>query len=199
MLLFWKSTDYAAILDARDFLRTGEARKRFARGASWRRAGQGEVERLFMKKTEIEERVRDAHSQLLMALEGLSEEQGTQTGLNAQWSVRDALSHIVAWEIQGADAISDIQNGTWKPQRLTKELIDNFNARAVEERRERSLAEVRAEFDAAHSRMQSLIASLPDEVEEASPSYKFIEGVTFKHMAHHAAQIEEWKRKQSNQ
>ncbi|HYY57090.1 MAG TPA: DinB family protein [Pyrinomonadaceae bacterium] len=149
-----------------------------------------------MKKTEIEERVRESHARLAKALEGLSEEQATRVGLNPQWSVRDALAHIVAWEIQGANIVDEIQNGTWKPQRLNKEMIDDFNARAVEERRERSLGEVREEFDAAHSRMEGLIASLPDEVEESSPTYKFIEGVTFKHMAHHAAQIEEWRRKQ---
>lgn len=149
-----------------------------------------------MKKTEVEERVRESHSQLLKALEGLSEEQGTQVGLNPQWSVRDALSHIVAWEIQGANIVSEIQAGTWKPQRLNKEMIDDFNAQAVEERRERSLMEVRSEFDEAHDRMQSLIATLPDEIDESSPTYKFIEGVTFKHMGHHAAQIEEWRQKQ---
>jgi hypothetical protein len=44
--------------------------------------------------------------------------------------------------------------------------------------------------------MENLIASLPEEIDEASPTYKFIEGVTFRHMAHHAAQIEEWKQKQ---
>ncbi len=152
-----------------------------------------------MKKTEIEERVRDTHAQLAKALEGLTEEQGTRVGLNPEWSVRDALAHIVAWEIQGANIVSEIQAGTWKPQRLNKEMIDDFNARAVEERRERSFGEVRGEFDAAHSRMQGLIATLPDEIDESSPTYKFIEGVTFRHMAHHAAQIEEWKQKQSNQ
>ncbi|MBA3767564.1 MAG: DinB family protein [Acidobacteria bacterium] len=149
-----------------------------------------------MKKTEIEERVRDTHAQLAKALEGLTEEQGTRVGLNPEWSVRDALAHTVAWEIQGANIVSEIQAGTWKPQRLNKEMIDDFNAQAVEERRERSFGEVRDEFDAAHNRMQGLIATLPDEIDESSPTYKFIEGVTFRHMAHHAAQIEEWKQKQ---
>jgi len=149
-----------------------------------------------MKRTEIEERVRESHAKLAKALEGLSEEQGTRVGLNAQWSVRDALAHIVAWEIQGANNIAEIQAGTWKPQRLNREMINDFNARAVEDRRERSFGEVREEFDAAHGRMESLIASLPDDVDESSPTYKFIEGVTFKHLAHHATQIEEWRRKQ---
>jgi hypothetical protein len=148
-----------------------------------------------MKKTEIEERVRDSHLKLLKALDGLTEEEAARVGLNPQWSIKDALAHVVAWESQGADTIREIQAGTWKPQRLNKEMIDEFNARAVEVRRELSMREVSDEFNAAHSRMESLIASLPDEIEESSPTYKFIEGVTFRHMTHHAAQIEEWRDK----
>lgn len=149
-----------------------------------------------MKKSEIEQRVEEAHVKLLRALDGLTEEEATRVGLNPRWSVKDALAHIVAWELHGADAISEIQAGTWKPQRMNRELIDNFNAHAVEVRRDFSMREVSDEFNAAHARMVSLIATLPDEIEESSPTYKFIEGVTFRHMTHHAAQIEEWRQKQ---
>lgn len=146
-----------------------------------------------MKKSEIEERVRASHEKLTGALEGLSEEQAARTGLNPQWSIKDALAHIAAWEIEGARILREIQAGVWKPQRLNARLIDDFNARVVEERMGRSFAEVRDEFDRAHGEMQQVIATLPDEIDEKSPTYKFIEGVTFRHHAHHAAQIEDWK------
>lgn len=148
-----------------------------------------------MKKNEIVERVRASHQKLTDALEGLTEEDGTSPGLNAQWSIKDALSHITAWEIEGARSIREIQAGTWKPGKLNRELIDDFNARAVAERAARSFAEVREEFDAAHSEMERVIAALPDEIDEKSPTYKFIEGVTFKHHAHHAAQIANYREK----
>ena len=149
-----------------------------------------------MKKTELMERVRGSHEKLVKALEGLTEEEATRTGLNPQWSIKDALSHVVAWEIEGVRVISEIQGGTWKPQKFDKQSIDEFNARAVESRRENSMSEVRIEFDEAHQEMERTIASLlPEEVDESSPAYKFVEGVTFRHHAHHAAQIEEWKEK----
>lgn len=147
-----------------------------------------------MKKTELQERVRESHQGLVTALEGLSEDEATRVGLNQNWSVRDALSHIAAWEIEAARIINEIKNGTWKPQRLNKETIDEFNRQAVESRRERSMPQVREEFDAAHSEMERLIETLPEEVDESTPTYKFIENVTFKHFASHAAQIEEWKK-----
>lgn len=147
-----------------------------------------------MKKTELQERVRATHGGLVNALEGLSEEEATRKGLTEQWSIKDALSHISAWEIEAARIIGEIQNGTWKPQRLNQELIDEFNRQAVEDRQGHSMPQVREEFDAAHREMERLIESFPDEVDESSPIYKYVEAVTFKHFAHHGALIEEWKK-----
>lgn len=148
-----------------------------------------------MKKSEIKERVRTAHKRLSDALEGLSEEQATSVGLNPQWSIRDALAHITAWELEGARIVREIQAGTWKPQRLDQQQIDDFNARAVEERRSRTFAEVREEYDHAHHEIEQVIESLPDAIDEKSSTYKFIEGVTFRHHTHHAGQIEEFRSK----
>lgn len=142
-----------------------------------------------MKRTELQERVRETHGGLVAALEGLSEEDATRVGVTGQWSVKDALSHIAAWEIEAARIINEIQAGTWKPQRMNQEMIDEFNRRAVEDRRGRSFPQVREEFDAAHAEMERIIDTLPDEVDESTPTYKYIEGVTFKHFAHHAEQI----------
>ncbi len=146
-----------------------------------------------MKKTELQERVRSAHEKLTAALDGLSEEQATRTGLTSEWSVRDALSHITAWEIEGARILSEIQSGTWQPQRFDNQTIDDFNARVVEERRARSLGEVREEFDAAHAGMEEMVAQLPDEVDETTPAYNLVEAITFRHHEHHAEQIEKFK------
>jgi hypothetical protein len=150
-----------------------------------------------MKKTELLERVYVAHEKLTNALEGLTEDQATRVGLNAEWSIRDALSHITAWEIEGVRILSEISAGVWKPQKFDKEAIDEFNAHAVESRRENSMGEVRREFDEAHREMErSIVSFLPDEVDESSLAYKFVEGTTFRHHTSHAGQIEEWKLKQ---
>ena len=147
-----------------------------------------------MKKTEIQERVRAAHRKLTDALAGLSEEEAARVGLTNEWSVKDALAHISAWETEGEQRLREIAAGTWQPQRLSHEMIDDFNARAVGERKTRSWAELREEFDRAHASLEEFIASLPDEIDEKSPTYKFIEGVTFRHHEHHAGQIENYRK-----
>ena len=146
-----------------------------------------------MKRTELQERVRETHGGLVAALDGLSEEDATRAGLTEQWSIKDALSHIAAWETEAARIVKEIQAGTWKPQRMNQEMIDEFNRQAAESRRERSFPQVREEFDAAHAEMERVIASLPEEVDESSPAYKYIEAVTFKHFAHHGAQIRKFR------
>ncbi len=148
-----------------------------------------------MKKTEVLRRVREAHERLARALEGLSEEEATQTGVTSQWSVRDALGHIVAWEFKGADVISDIINGN-EPPRIDNEMIEHFNTEMVAARRTRTLAEVKAEAEAAHRRLIEVLEQLPEELDESTRLYRFTELATFGHIAHHTAQIEEWKNKQ---
>ena len=151
-----------------------------------------------MKRTELLERVRASHAKLTAALEGLTQESATRTGLNPQWSVKDALAHIVAWERVGAEAISQIQLGTYERKPFNQETIDKFNAEAVEERRDRSLEEVRAEFEEVHAAFVGVLEQLPEEIDERSGIYKFADGVAIHHHAHHAAQIEEWKKKTMN-
>jgi hypothetical protein len=180
---FWESTNNANFADNPDPGRRPE-------GSVKRRSERA------MRKTELLERTRAAHGKLVGALDGLTEEMAARVGVTSQWSVKDVLAHITAWELEGARAISEIQAGTYQPQKFTRERIDQFNAQATGERKDRLLAEARAEFDAAHRRMEQIIASLPDEVDTSSLIYRFIEGVTFKHHAHHAAQIEEWRKKQ---
>lgn len=152
-----------------------------------------------MKKTELLERVRESHGKLTAALDGLSEEEATRIGLNENWSVRDALAHIAAWEIEGARILEELQRGTWKPQKFDMQMIDDFNARATDERRMRSMEEVRAEYDEVHRRMEERLAALPDEVDESTPAYKFTEALTFLHHAHHAAQIVEYRQRLKGQ
>ena len=152
-----------------------------------------------MKKTEMLERVHASHARLVAALDALTDEEATRVGLNPRWSVKDALAHIVAWELEGTDAISKFRQGTYERKPLSPETIDRFNAEAVESRRARAMTEVRREFDETHASFVRLLESLPDEeVEEKSFIYKFTDGVAIHHHAQHAAQIEEWKKKMMN-
>ncbi|HMF55623.1 MAG TPA: hypothetical protein VK619_04635, partial [Pyrinomonadaceae bacterium] len=89
---------------------------------------------------------------------------------------------------------NEIGKGTWKPQEIDREYINGFNARAVEERNERSMREVADEYNTVHAQMKQAVAALPDDLDDSSPSFHLIELLNIKHPAHHAAQIEEWRK-----
>ncbi|HEX6624903.1 MAG TPA: maleylpyruvate isomerase N-terminal domain-containing protein [Pyrinomonadaceae bacterium] len=147
-----------------------------------------------MKKSELLERSRGAHGALVSALEGLTEETAARVGVNAQWSVKDVLAHIAAWEAEGVRRFARAGEGGGAAK-LDKEAIDSFNAAAVEERRSKSFGELREEYEEAYRGLTGALEALPDELDESSREYRFAEIVAVIHPTHHAAQIEEWKRK----
>jgi len=147
-----------------------------------------------MKKRDVLEQVAEAHQNLIRSFNGLTETEAACVGLNPSWSIKDALSHIVAWEQEGIRVIREVQDGGTGPGRRERGEIDEFNARAVQERRARPLIEILDELKLTHDRMVDLIGILPDEIDESSIIYKYIYGVTIRHMTHHASQIVEYRK-----
>ena len=145
-----------------------------------------------MKKSELLARVGEARARLDAALDGLSEEDATRVGVTPEWSVKDCLAHIAMWEREGVRVLPDILAGAYRP-RYDDETIERRNREAAAEWSGRGYAEVAGELDAAHAELERLLEGLPEELDESTPGYKFIAGVTFDHMPHHAAQIEKFR------
>jgi hypothetical protein len=148
-----------------------------------------------MKKEELLGRVNEVHHRVTNVLSGLTERQVMRVGLNAQWSVKDLLAHLTSWKERGAAELVRMESGTWQPQKMEMEAVHQFNAEVVKLRRAHSVTVVRADFEKAHDEMLRLIAALPDEVDETSPSFRVVNGTSIRHVAHHAAQLVEWKLK----
>jgi hypothetical protein len=147
-----------------------------------------------MKKDELLKRVARAHQRVTSVLDELSDEQAAQVGLNAEWSAKDLLAHLTAWKERGATELVRIKNGTWQPQKLEMAAVHKSNAEVVGNRKTDSLSAVRADFERAHNEMLGLIAALPEELDETAPAFRVVNGGVG-HIAHHAAQLEEWKLK----
>lgn len=147
-----------------------------------------------MKKAELLERARGAHAEFVGALEGWDEERAARVGVNPRWSVKDVLAHIAAWEAEAVGVLTKLRAGETVPN-FDRGMIDGFNAAAVEERNARTFEELRAEYAEAHRRIEEVLEGMPEEVDESSREYRFAEIVAVIHPAHHAAQVEEWRKK----
>lgn len=134
-------------------------------------------------------RGREAHQQLDTLLASLSEEQMTQPGVTGDWSVKDHLAHLTWW---GRRVITVLSGGVDPLDAMPggEKSEDDINANVYAANRERSLADVRADFETTHRDMQHLIETLPDET--LGQREGWISGNSDYHYNEHLAMLRAW-------
>jgi len=150
------------------------------------------------------EDVRDSlareRGKLLAALDGLSEEEMTRPGVAGQWSVRDVLAHILAWEEEAVTRLGLLAAD--RPQdfaRITnEEELNAWNARAHQRYAGLPLAEVMRRLELVQGRVLAGLDSLSDERlgtdEGPVPVHNWLPECTYAHEQEHCADILAWRR-----
>jgi hypothetical protein len=93
-----------------------------------------------LTRTELLEKIETEHRRLEQNIAALSPEQLVQAGVVGEWSVKDILTHLSVWERR---LLQRIQH---QPERGSDMGTHEFNAMIYLEHKDRSWAEVRAEF-----------------------------------------------------
>ena len=143
---------------------------------------------------------------LLRCLAGLSPAQ-RQAMVYGDWSVKDVLAHLPAWDRELARAIDELlasQLPTFV-QYATRAGEAAFNARAVEASRAMPFAQALAELREAHEALMGQIEALTDEQWERATAYRWgnrtpmtiasLFDYSYKGQTHyggHAQEIERW-------
>lgn len=113
-----------------------------------------------MSKAKLLE-LSQAERQRFTALIGtLSQAQILQPGVQGQWSVKDIVAHLTAWEERMVRWLNQMRRGEtafddWKE-------IDVLNAEAFEERKDWSLERVLADSERSFSQAIELVQSIPE-------------------------------------
>jgi len=139
-------------------------------------------------------------------LVGLTEAQMTKPGVEADWSIKDILAHIAAWERLAMDRIYAAQTGAdlKYPLIAGDDFVDQFNAQNYEAHKNQSLSEVQAEFDNAHQEFMAQIEALPEARLFQKLNFDWSGKLTYQvmisanthwHYPDHAAAIENWLEK----
>jgi hypothetical protein len=118
-----------------------------------------------VSKADFLERVRLARGQLNEAISGLSEEQMSQDLVTDEWTVKDILAHIAAWQHETTLAIQHAAAGE-SDGPIISGAVDDWNAARVAERRRLPLVDVMQEF---HSAYDALLAALDAWPEDSIP------------------------------
>ncbi len=130
------------------------------------------------------------YDQLRAIVNAISPAQLVQQGAIGEWSVKDVLAHLAAWEarlVQRVTGKTEDGAGMGTPQ---------YNALVYAANKDKSLAAVRAKFARTHRAVLALAAELPS-VERARWAVAFRLN-TYNHYKWAAALLRRWVKERSN-
>jgi uncharacterized damage-inducible protein DinB/predicted RNase H-like HicB family nuclease len=144
-------------------------------------------------------RLAAERARLLEQVTGLDEKTLTESPVLDDWTARDLLAHIAAWDRWALQEMQRMLSGD-PPDLTTARDEDAFNAAAVATWRGRALDEVLAELQTARASWVTWLENLPEEMffqrrlfQEENWSFPGWLRVYWEHDAEHAAQIAAWR------
>lgn len=116
------------------------------------------------KKAAIEN-LSQAHEFFTKILSNLSPSQITQQKIDSDWTTKDVIAHLSAWNIECLEEIDRILHGksTWNKLYATKQGDDVFNKAHVAKRREWSWEDVKNEWESTYQKLMKRVHELSNE------------------------------------
>lgn len=162
-----------------------------------------------MTQEELLRRIERAREKVLMAIEGLTEEEMTQELVNREWTVKDILGHITSWVVEDrkiAERIAIEENPIFHYVISSENDWRDWNEQQVEKKRGYSLERIIDELREEHMKFKEFVHSLTQGQlprkgvcpwQEESSVEKLIQ-VTYEHDEEHAEKILAWRKKTKN-
>ncbi|MEN8172087.1 MAG: DinB family protein [Chloroflexota bacterium] len=156
-----------------------------------------------LSKTELIKTIKAERARLEDIVSTLTDDQMTQTDAKDDWSIKDILAHIAAWEDLAVDRLTAAITGT----STTNPLIQNwddvhaFNAACYQENKSKTLTEVLKNFQNTYQRFLSIVNTLDDNfIAEALPfdwadgmtAFELIAANSYWHYQEHREVLEKW-------
>ncbi len=142
-------------------------------------------------KDSLLQHYRHTREGLLSAIEGLSDAQMSDPSID-QWSVKDHLAHIAAWDEIRASEVERISAGYESAWQMSDAQDSVYNDMAYELRVGVSAAQARWELDTSRQRLLDAIAAAPPRGLDASLYGEA--ALLSKHESQHAEWIKRWRR-----
>lgn len=157
-----------------------------------------------MNQAEIITRLNEEQQELVDAIDGLPDEAMLEPGVNGEWSVKDILTHISAWEAELVKLLWQARQGK-KPTTIhfsEDRDIDQTNLTWYNERKDRPLELVLEDLQAVRKQTLRRVAEFTDkELNDPQafkwlrdyPLWEWIASDSFGHGPEHIAQIKAWR------
>jgi len=153
-----------------------------------------------LTRQEVRESLARERGKLQAALAGLSEEEMARPGAVGQWSVRDVLAHLLAWQEEAITRLELL--AAERPQDIAwiddEAEVDAWNAGAQQRYAGLTLAEVMRRLSDVQGRILAGLDSLSDERLGTDagpvPVRHWLPECTYTHEQEHCADILAWRR-----
>jgi len=154
-------------------------------------------------KASILDELRTKYVALEAILAPLDEAQMTKIGVIGDWSIKDILAHITAWQdrlLAWLHAAKHNEEPTISGPDSEEEM-DRLNEQFYKENKSRPLADVLGDFRSSYLQIVEAVQAMPEE--DLIDSHRFawlngdslrqlVAGDTYDHYEEHRQQIEEW-------
>lgn len=156
-----------------------------------------------MTKDEILDALEDERENLIDAIDGLSDLELLEAGVVEDWSIKDILAHLSAWEAELVKLLWQVRQGQ-PPSGIYASgvSIDEVNAVWSQAAGSRPLERVMDDFISVRKQTVRRVqpfsdAELTDPQRwpwlKGRPLWEWIATDSFQHEAEHAAQIKAWR------
>ncbi len=156
-----------------------------------------------MNKTKLLNEMRDGYTSFENLLAPLSEAQMTISGVNGEWSIKDILAHLAAWQKRTLNRLeAAVRNEEPSIPGLTSdEEVDRLNDQFYQENKARPLTDVLTDFRTTYSQILDVVQAAPEEVLldpqriawlDGNALWEVVAGDTYEHYQEHTESIQQW-------
>ena len=159
-----------------------------------------------MKRDELLAALEAARARLDAALEGLTEAELTRPGTVGDWSIKDLMAHVTAWDVDLLTNLGQAKRGQ-KPGRTAWDnaAIQAQNVAWYAEFKDRPLDRVVADYDGVHAQLLRRVEGLTDSELEAPaawlqgrPLFQYFLDDVVTHEGEHGAELAKWRATQKS-
>ena len=158
-----------------------------------------------MTKQEIVAALESEWEALQAAITGLTEAQMTKAPVVGDWTLKDLLAHIAAWEARLVTALFKAERGVTPDLVESGPQVDQLNAQLYREQKDRPLERVLEDMHDVHLALLNRLETFPEQALTDPRKYKWmggeplsrmVAGDSFEHYREHAADIRAWRERQ---
>ncbi len=155
-----------------------------------------------MTKAELIQKIESDWDNLQAALDGLTEEQMHRPGVVGEWTIKDILAHITAWQSRLIATMFKAERGLTPEAAEPGKTIDQLNEKFYREMKDRSFDQVWDDLDSSYHQLLSRLEGWKEKDlfdpkrfkwMKGEPFVEYIAGDSYEHYAEHAEQIRKWR------